>query len=121
MSLYPNRIQAILRPRGCRSWTTLSRHWPLSDETILKAIDGQEAGIWGARWGEQTLFAVLDIDKESKYRSDLELAKLQDKLFAVGLTATPYRSSESGGWHLYVFFDDWANSEEVRRYLAVAA
>lgn len=118
LSLYPNRIQAILRPRGCRSWTTLSRHWPLSDETILKAIDGQEAGIWGARWGEQTLFAVLDIDKESKYRSDLELAKLQDKLFAVGLTATPYRSSESGGWHLYVFFDDWANSEEVRRYLA---
>lgn len=118
LSLYPNRIQAILRPRGCRSWTTLSKHWPLSDETILKAIDGQESGIWGARWGEQTCFAVLDIDKDSKYRSNLELAKLQEKLTAVGLTATPYKSSESGGWHLYLFFDDWANSEDVRRYLA---
>ena len=118
-SLYPNRVQAIVRPKDCRSWTTLSKHWPLSDETILNAIDGKESGIWGARWGEQTQFAVLDIDKDSKYRSDLvELANLQEKLAAVGLTATPYRSSESGGWHLYLFFDDWAPTNEVNQTLA---
>lgn len=118
LSLYPNRIKSILRPPGVRAWTTLSKHWPLSDETILNAIDGKESGIWGTRWGDETRFAVLDVDKNSKYRSDLELAKLQEKLAAVGLIATPYRSSESGGWHLYIFFDEWARSDEVRQYLA---
>ncbi len=118
LSLYPNRIQAVVRPKGCRSWTTLSKHWPLSDQTILNAIDGKESGIWGARWGDQTQFAVLDIDKDSKYRSDLELAKLQQNFAAVGLTVTPYRSSESGGWHVYLFFDDWAPTNEVNQTLA---
>jgi hypothetical protein len=29
------------------------------------------------------------------------------------LIGTLYRSSESGGWHLYLFMDDWAGSEEI--------
>lgn len=116
-ALYPNRVQAILCPRGCRSWTTISKHWPMSNETILSAVAGNEPSIYGLRWGEQTRFAVLDIDKNSKYRSDLELAKLQERLAAVGLTVTVYRSSNSGGWHLYIFLDDWADSREVNEYL----
>lgn len=113
LSLYPNRIQAILRPRGCKKWTTISKHWPLPDETILAAIAGQEPSLYGLRWAEQTRFAVLDVDAGSKYHNAQELGKLQEQLAAVGLTATPYRSSESGGWHLYIFFDDWAECSEV--------
>ncbi|MFX7969153.1 hypothetical protein ABTK45_19870, partial [Acinetobacter baumannii] len=71
----------------------------------------------GCYWAEQTHHAVLDIDAGSKYHSVQELAKLREKLAAVGLTATPYRSSESGGWHLYIFLDDWANSDEVENSL----
>jgi len=116
-AFYPNRIQAILCPRGCRAWTTISKHWPMSDEAILSAIAGTEQSIYGLRWGERTRFAVLDIDKNSQYRSDRELAKLRERLAAVGLIATAYRSSDSGGWHLYIFFDEWADSGEVNEHL----
>lgn len=33
---------------------------------------------------------------------------------AVGLSGKPYQSSDSGGWHLYLFFDDWEESSQVK-------
>jgi hypothetical protein len=96
-----------------RKWTG-----PLEDHQILGVIaDGGRGILRGCYWAEQTHHAVLDIDAGSKYHSVQELAKLREKLAAVGLTATPYRSSESGGWHLYIFLDDWANSDEVENSL----
>lgn len=118
LSLYPNRIQAILCPVGCRNWTTISKHFPLPDETILDAIDGKKTETYGLKFGDETRFAVLDIDKNSQYRNALELENLQAKLAAVGLIAKPYRSSESGGWHLYIFFEEWANRDQVQRCLS---
>ncbi len=92
-----------------RKWTG-----PLEDHQILGVIaDGGRGLLRGCYWAEQTRFAVLDVDAQSKYHSAQELVKLQQKLAAVGLTATPYRSSESGGWHLYIFFNDWAECSEV--------
>ncbi len=117
LSLYPNRVQGILRPPGCKTWTTVSKHWPVTDETILSAIAGTEKNLWGLRWGEQTKFAVLDIDKGSRYHQAAELQKLQEKLAAVGLQAKPYQSSDSGGWHLYIFLDDWTDSNDIRETL----
>jgi hypothetical protein len=35
----------------------------------------------------------------------------------MGLTTTPYQSSSSGGWHLYLFLDQWENSKEVQESL----
>jgi hypothetical protein len=90
----------------------------MSDEAVLSAVAGTEPSIYGLRWDKQTRFAVLDIDKNSKYRTEQELAKLQEQLAAVGLSATVYRSSESGGWHLYNFLDDWADSGEVNQFLS---
>lgn len=58
LSLYPNRVKAILRPPGCKKWTTISKHWPIPNETIASAIAGKEKDIWGLRWGPQTQFAV---------------------------------------------------------------
>lgn len=113
LSLYPNRIKAILRTPGCKDWTTVSKHWPISDETIASAIAGKENRVWGLRWGQQTQFAVLDIDAGSKYHSKNEIEKLQVKLSAVGLMGTLYRSSYSGGWHLYIFLEEWTASEEI--------
>ena len=92
-----------------RKWTG-----PLEDHQILGVIaDGGRGILRGCYWAEQTHHAVLDVDAPSKYHNAQELAKLQQKLAAVGLTATPYRSSEGGGWHLYIFFDDWAECSEV--------
>jgi hypothetical protein len=118
LSLYPNRMQAILCPVGYRNWTTISKHFPLPDETILAAIDGKKSEIYGLKFGDETRFAVLDIDKNSQYRNALELENLQAKLAAVGLIAKPYRSSESGGWHLYIFFEEWANRDQVQHCLS---
>ena len=117
VSLFPNRMQGILRPPGCKTWTTVSKHWPIPDETILSAVTGQEASVWGLRWGQQTRVAVLDVDQGSKYHSSLELQKLQTKLAAVELKATTYRSSESGGWHLYLFWQDWADCCDLQETL----
>lgn len=105
-------------PVGCRNWTTISKHFPLPDETILDAIDGKKTETYGLKFGDETRFAVLDIDKNSQYRNALELENLQAKLAAVGLIAKPYRSSESGGWHLYIFFEEWANRDQVHRCLS---
>jgi hypothetical protein len=117
ISLFPNRIQGILRPPRCKTWTTVSKHWPIPDETILSAVAGEEASVWGLRWGEKTRFSVFDIDQGSKYHSQLELQNLLTKLAAVELKAKAYRSSESGGWHVYLFFQDWADCPELQETL----
>ncbi len=111
-SLFPRRDILICKLPNQDRW----RKWtgPLEDHQILGVIaDGGRGILRGCYWDEQTHHAVLDIDKDSKYHSAQELAKLQGNLAAVGLTVTPYRSSESGGWHLYIFFDDWAECSEV--------
>ena len=117
LSLFPNRIQAILRPHRCKNWTTVSKHWPIPDETILSAVAGKEASIWGLRWGKQTRFSVFDVDQGSKYHSALELQKLRAKLAAVELRAKTYRSSESDGWHVYLFWEDWVDSNDLQETL----
>ena len=98
---------------------TVSKHWPIPDETIRSAVAGEEASVWGLRWGQQTRFAVLDVDQGSKYHSALELQNLQTKLAAVELKAKTYRSSESGGWHVYLFWQDWTDCPELQETLKV--
>jgi predicted transcriptional regulator len=65
----------------------------------------------------RTKFAVLDIDIDSRYQNAAELQKLQALLAAVGLYVIPYRSSDSGGWHLYLPFEEWAETDEVEQTL----
>ena len=118
LSLYPNRHRSILKPPGCQNWTTVSKHGYLSDETILKAVSGTENRIWGCRWGEQTIFAVLDIDAKSQYHNELGLARLIHVLESCGIQlGSLYQSSYSGGWHAYIFFSDWVKSEDLQDYL----
>ncbi len=117
LSLYPNRVQPILRPPSCKTWVSVSKHWPLPDEQIERAIGLQDQSLWGCRWGEYTRFAVLDIDAESKYHSAQELQKLFAALAGSGLKGTVYHSSSSTGWHIYLFFEHWQNCTEVQETL----
>jgi len=115
LSLYPNRHQSILKPRGCSSWTTISKHGRLTDENILKAISSPCSTLVGCRWGELSRFAVFDIDASSKYHNELGLARIKHALANVGLTKPVfYRSSLSGGWHIYLFFSDWIEAEDLQ-------
>jgi hypothetical protein len=67
----------------------------------------------GCYWGETTRFGVLDIDKGSQYHNGLDLIDLTYRFARCGLVLTPYQSSESGGWHLYFYFDRYVLSQEV--------
>ncbi|MDQ5936738.1 MAG: hypothetical protein QG574_4074, partial [Cyanobacteriota bacterium erpe_2018_sw_21hr_WHONDRS-SW48-000092_B_bin.40] len=66
-------------------------------------------------WGAETRHGVIDIDIDSRYHNAQELTKLVYKFASVGLILTPYQSSNSGGWHLYYFLDDWAPSSEIEQ------
>ena len=96
----------------------MSRHAPLADETILDAISLQTETIWGCRWGDQTRFAVLDIDETSQYHNELGLARLRHLLASVGLNFPQiYQSSDSEGWHLYLSFSSWVESSNLHKTL----
>lgn len=116
--LWPNRYRSIIRPAGCQNWVTLSKFHQLADEEIYAGIDLSDSSVFGCRWGEQTRFAVLDIDQGSDYHNEIGLARLKQVLAEVGLyRLNLYRSSESGGWHLYIFFDSWEDSKAVSEKL----
>jgi len=87
---------------------------PLTDSQVLGVMSDEGRGLLrGCYFGEFTQHGVLDVDRESKYHSAQELQKLTEYFAAVGITLVPFQSSESGGWHLYYFFDCFVLSEEV--------
>jgi hypothetical protein len=115
LSLYPRRDKYIQKLPG-KDWLWQERL--LNDYEILGVISDEGRGLHrGCAWAHKTRMAVLDIDEGSKYRNRLQLTELTEKLAAVGLVAKPYQSSNSGGWHLYLFFDEWEDSEEVKTTL----
>lgn len=112
LSLYPRRDLYIQKLPSQARWTQQKRQ--LRDYQLLGVIEDSGRGLWrGCYWGEETRFAVLDIDHGSSYHNAQELEKLRKILAGVSLTDTAYRSSESGGWHLYLPFSDWVSSQEV--------
>lgn len=112
LSLYPRRDVYIQKLPGQAKWNQNKKL--LQDFQLLGVIEDEGRGLWrGCYWAEQTKFAVLDIDAGSSYHCAQELKKLREILEDVNLTDTGYRSSESGGWHLYISFDDWVSSKDV--------
>jgi hypothetical protein len=119
LALYPNRHKSILKDASRNSdWVTLSRHAPLTDAQLLNALSLKENFLRGCRWGEQTKFAVLDIDKNSQLHNELGLARLKHSLAVVGFDKPLlFQSSESGGWHLYLSLSSWTRCVEVQETL----
>lgn len=100
---------------GSRAWVT--RYSQLSDALISAGVAGTLPFLVGAKSGITTRFAVLDIDKSSKYHTIDNLCRLRLELLGIGLQCAPYRSSDSGGWHVYLFFDEQVPSKEARELL----
>ena len=116
LSLYSNRAHHIYKAPGDPNWK-VSR-FRLATGLIDAAISAECDTFYGAFWGDETQFAVLDIDKDSKYHNAQELQRLRDNLAAVGLPGSvPFQSSHSTGWHLYVPFFDPVPSKEVEQAL----
>jgi len=113
------RYAYIYRPLSGGTWSSANENWKLSATEMIKAIAcAHEKFYIGTRAGKTTRYAVLDIDAKSKYHNKKWLDKLLLVLAKAGITRSSlYRSSFSGGWHLYIFFDEPINSNDLRRQL----
>lgn len=118
LSLF-HRYGYIYRPYGSGGWVSANEQWKLTDSEILKAIAGVHPKYFlGCRAGRASKFAVIDIDKGSKYNNLVGIKKLCSVLEKAGIVETNlYQSSESGGWHLYIFFDAPVSSKDLRNQL----
>lgn len=116
--LFPRRDAFIWKTYDQERWQKAIG--PLLDAQILGVVSNEGRGLFrGCYWSHKTRHAVLDIDIESRYRNVAELQKLQAFLSAVGLYGNTYRSSDSGGWHLYLPFSEWVESDEVNQTLKI--
>lgn len=118
LSLF-HRYGYIYKPFGGRGWLSADEKWKLTDTEILKAIACVHPKyLLGTRAGRASYYAVLDIDAGSRYHSHQGLQKITKVLAEAGIEETNlYRSSESGGWHLYIFFDAPVSSRDLRAQL----
>ena len=114
-----HRYGYIYKSLSGGSWYSSNEKWKLPDSEILKAIACvHPRSFIGCRSGKSSRFAVLDIDQSSQYHNQRSLDKLLKVLSEAGLgRSSLYRSSYSGGWHLYLFFDEPINSADLRRQL----
>jgi hypothetical protein len=115
-----HRYAYIYKPIGTGSWVSADETWRLDDSAILKAISLQNTKYFiGARCGSKTKFAVLDIDTESKYHNEKGLNRILETLTCAGLKESfLFQSSDSGGWHLYIFFEEEIPSLTLYQQLA---
>jgi hypothetical protein len=116
LSSYPNRAGWISK-YALENWTTPSVPRWLSDGMLLRAISGDIEITYGARAGKKSKFAVLDIDAGSPYHNAQALLELRKNLAIAYMVPIVYQSSESGGWHLYIFFNAEEDSEELQHLL----
>jgi hypothetical protein len=118
LSLF-HRYDYICKPLSGGSWFSANEQWKLTDTEILKAVAGAHSKyILGCRAGKASRFAVIDIDAGSKYHNAKQLHKLLSALSEAGISRTSiYRSSDSDGWHVYIFFDEPVSSRDLQRTL----
>lgn len=109
----------IYKPLGGGGWISANEKWALTDSEILKAVACvHPKHFLGARAGTATRFGVLDIDAGSKYHNVKQLGRILEVLAKAGISETSiYRSSDSGGWHIYLFFDEPISSRDLRAQL----
>lgn len=120
-ALFPNRYNYIYKPLTGDSWLSADEKWQLSDSLILKSIAcANTKHFIGARAGRASKFAVLDIDAGSKYHSLKEFNRIRSVLSQAGIqNLVPYRSSDSGGWHIYIFFNSAISCRDLNKQLTL--
>lgn len=116
-----HRYSWIYKPLSGGGWLSANEKWKLTDSEILKAAACAHPKFYiGSRAGKTTRYAVLDIDAQSKYHNVKDLHHIKNILqHAGGLdNSVLYRSSYSGGWHLYIFFEEPVSSRELYENLS---
>lgn len=84
-----------------KDWKTNDKY-PLKPRTLWSYFQ-DAARIIGCRFGSQTSYAMLDIDKGSQYLDPDLLTTIKGALETIGIVRTiNVRSSWSGGMHIYI-------------------
>ena len=100
-------------------WFSANETWSLSDTEILKAAACVHPKHFiGTRAGKASKYAVLDIDSGSPYHCQSGFEKISALLTKAGIEGfNLYRSSHSGGWHIYIFFDSPVSTRDLYKQL----
>jgi hypothetical protein len=103
--LFPYLWNTITAPNEVKpEWATLNKH-PLRPRVLWQAWQ-DKTKLVGVRFGTDTLYGLLDIDRQSPYHpaQDPEgLVTLRAALETIGIYRTVLiTSSDSGGLHLYI-------------------
>jgi hypothetical protein len=120
LALFPHRYDFIWSPHVApgepASWQTESRH-PLSDRVIQ-----QGSSLYGVRFGAQTRYVMLDIDRGSPYhpaQDPFAISRMVQALESLGLVQyIVCTSSYSGGLHLYFPFETPQSSWQIAIIIA---
>lgn len=122
LGLFPYRFDYIYAehpPWGERPHWQTERRYPLSDRLLL-----QPTRLYGVRFGSQTHYCLLDLDRGSPYHphtDPLATARLLAALEGIGLvTPVACTSSYSGGIHLYFPLATAQPSWDLARAVATA-
>ncbi len=100
------------------TWVSADERWALTDSEILKAVACVHNKFLGTRFGRASRYAVLDIDANSRYHNRESVREIQSLLAEAGLKeSVTYQSSDSGGWHIYLSFDEPVSSRDLRKQL----
>jgi len=118
LSLF-HRFGYIYKPFGKTGWLSANEEWQLTDSEILKAIACVHPKYFiGTRPSRATRFAVIDIDAGSRYHSPAAVKKITSLLETAGLPGSViYQSSDSGGLHIYIFFDEPISCRDLHKQL----
>jgi hypothetical protein len=108
LKLFPHRFDFIYanhpEPGTSPHWQTESRY-PLTDRMV-----SQGSYLYGVRFGTQTQYCLLDIDRKSPYHPATDpfaIARIAASLEPIGLVRyVVITSSYSGGLHLYFPFTE---------------
>ncbi len=107
-STFSYKWQTIERPESGGDWQT--NKYPMRPRSLWARWQ-DAATIIGVRFGNQTNYAMIDIDVGSDYHTPDGLKAIQDALEMIGLVRSVLvRSSWSGGWHLYYPLPDLVSS-----------
>lgn len=114
-NLFPHRFDYLYAPHPepgtSPAWQTETRH-PLTDRLLY-----QGSYLYGVRFGKQTQYCLLDIDKGSPYHPATDpfaIQRITAALEAIGLVRyLVCTSSDSGGLHLYFPFQSPQNTWEL--------
>jgi hypothetical protein len=103
--LFPYLWNTIAAPNEVKpEWETLNKH-PLRPRVLWQAWQ-DKTKLVGVRFGTDTLYGMLDIDRQSPYHPDQDpeaLSTLRAALETIGIYRTVLiTSSDSGGLHLYI-------------------